>query len=292
MAVAGMPPEIGEMFIAKSVKTLPVMSWASLDKEKPYTHSYAAKLYEDFATKLKESNRSNRHELLAQTNLVLLYVEKNNKSEAVLFETFGTEMLLVPLKRTDIASKTLVTGNQKRKVVNDLIKEQRRAIKRARILLSAIAEEVTNRDNKTCLLLPPKNFGRTIKKVLDCVYQASSKGEGKEEFEGRLNHTFQSLNTVRQDSRTYMVGENRLVFKSPSKSGSRHGLAPTWEDPHHLSSCVIQGRIRFGVAYDPKFHYDCDMRRGGGRSFPTCHGFKRIGRNRNHVNIAPNDNVR
>ena len=280
------------MFVAKSVKTLPVMSWASLDKEKPYTHSYAAELYENFATKLKESNRSNRHELLAQTNLVLLYVEKNNGSEAVLFETFGTEMLLVPLKRTDIASKTLVTGNQKGKVVNDLIKEQRRAIKRARILLSAIAEEVTNRDNKTCLLLPPKNFGPTIKKVLDCVYQSSSKGEGKKEFEERLNRTFQSLPKGRQGSRTYMVGKNGLMFKSPGKAGSRHGLAPTWENPHHLSSCVIRGRVRFGVAYDPKFHYDCDISKGGGRCFPNCHGSKRIGRNQNHANIAPNDNVR
>ena len=280
------------MFVAKSVETLPVMSWASLDKEKPYTHSYAAELYENFATKLKELNRSNRHELLAQENLVLLYIEKNDGSEAVLFKTFGTEALLVPLRRTGITSKALATGNQKRKVINDLIKEQRRAIKKARILLSAIAEEVTNRDNKTCLLLPQKNFGRDAEKVFDCIYQASSKGEGKEEFERRLNRTFRSLRTVRQDSRTYMVGKNRLVFRSPGKAGARHGLAPTWEDPHHVPSCVIRGRVRFGVAYDPKFHYDCDIHKGSDRRFSTCHGLKRVDRSRNHVNIAPNDNVR
>ena len=42
-------------------------------------------------------------------------------------------------------------------------------IGQARSLLAVIAEEVTNRDNKTCLLLPRKNFGREIDRVFDCV---------------------------------------------------------------------------------------------------------------------------
>ncbi len=279
--------------MAKSVTTpSPIISWLPLDRQKEYTQSYSTKLYERLSTNLKKRYRLKKHDLLANVNLVLLYIHKDDESESWLFEKFGTEALLVPLQQSDIVDRTLITGNQKRHAVNDLARKQKQAMRRAESLLSAISEEVTNRDNKTCLLLPPKNFGRDIEKVFDCIRNVSLAGDRKEGFQKKLNRTLGSLRTVREDGRTYIVGQGGLVFKSPGKAGARHGLAPVWETPGHDLSCVIRGRVRFGVSYDPRFHYDCDISKDNKRRFPSCHGSKTIPRNRGHVNIAPNDNVR
>ena len=158
-------------------------------------------------------------------------------------------------------------------------------------LLTVIAEEVTNRDNKTCLLLPHKNFGSRIGEVLDCVHDAVVSVKNKDEFKKNLDRVSRSLQTT-VDGRKYFMGQGKLVFKSPGKAGARHGLAPVWGDQGHESSCVIRGRMRFGVSYDPQFHYDCDIPGGRDRSFPSCHGIECVRRGRTHVNIAPNDNIR
>ena len=293
MAVAaGIPPEIGNEFVAKFIKTSRIMSWLPLDRSKCYTDSYSEMLYEQLAEKLKKHEQPNRHPLLSDVNLVLLYLHKDDGSESMLYERFGVELLVVPLKRPEIAGMPLATGNQRRRAVNALVREGSRAIRHAQALLAVIAEEVTNRDNKTCLLLPHKNFGRGVNDVFDSVRDAVLAGEGRNEFKKRLRRVSRSLDTVREARREYFVGQGGLVFKSPGKAGARHGLAPTWEDAGHDSSCVIRGRMRLGTSYDPKFHYDCAIPGNRSRNFPSCHGVKDVPRNRGHVNIAPNDNVR
>ena len=293
MAVAGIPPEICNAFVTEFNKTFPITSLSPLDRSKSYTDLYSEALYEQLATKLKGDEQSDRAHLLSDANLVLLYLHKNDGSESTLFQRFGAEALVVPLKRPNIADMSLTTGNQRGQAVNGLVRKGRRAIRHARDLLSVIAEEVTSRDNKTCLLLPRKNFGHKINKVFDCVRDAAlSEEEGKGKFKQKLDRVSQSLPIDHVDGRKYFVGQGRLVFKSPGKAGARHGLAPTWEDPGHDSSCVIRGRMRFGVSYDPKFHYDCDIPKDGNLTFPSCHDTKRVPRGRTHVNIAPNDNIR
>ena len=244
------------------------------------------------ATKLRAHEPLDRHSLLTNTNLLVLYLDKNDGSESAIFKGFGVEALVAPMKYPDISDVPLATGNQRRKAVNDLIHEGKRAVRHARELLAVVAEEVTNRDNKTCLLLPRKNFGGEIGTVFDCVRDASLAREGREEFKKRLNRVSRSLLTEREGSREYFVGQRGLVFKSPGKAGARHGMAPDWNAPGHDFSCVIRGRIRFGAPYDPKFHYDCDIPGDGDRNFPSCHGTKSVSRRRTHMNIAPNDNIR
>lgn len=292
VAVAGIPPEIGDEFVTGFNKMFSIMSLLPLKRSEGYTDSYSEKLYERLARKLKNREQPNRSFLLSDTNLVLLYLHKNDGSESVLFDRFGAEALVVPLKRPSIEDMPLFTRNQRRRAVNDLIREGRRLIGQARSLLAMIAEEVTNRDNKTCLLLPRKNFGREIDEVFDCVRDVALSGGDKEEFKKNMDRVSRSLRTVRAGRRTYFVGQGGLVFKSPGKAGARHGLAPVWEDPDHESSCVIRGRMRFGVSFDPKFHYDCDVTEVTDRCFPSCHGTKILPRGRTHVNIAPNDNIR
>ena len=291
VAVAGIPPEIGDEFAAEFNKTFSITSLLPLKRSESYTDSYSEKLYERLARKLKKREQSNRSCLLSNTNLVLLYLHKNDGSASVLFDRFGAEALVVPLKSPNIADVDFSTRNQRGQVVNGLIREGRRMIGQARNLLAIIAEEITNRDNKTCLLLPRKNFGREVDEVFDCVRDVVLSGGDKEEFKKNLSRVSRSLRTVRAGRRIYFVGQGGLVFGSPGKAGARHGLAPVWEDPDHESSCVIRGRMRFGASYDPKFHYDCDIK-DGNRNFSSCHGPKTVPRGRTHVNIAPNDNIR
>ena len=258
-----------------------------------YTKSYSAKLYKRVAAKLKAREPHNRENLLANTNLLLLYLDKNDRSESVIFDELGVDALVAPIQYPEILDVPMTTRNERRKAVNDLIREGKRALRHAQKLLAIVAEEITNRENKTCLLLPRKNFGRQFKAVLDCVRDASSGRAENEEFKRRLRHVAQSLPTERRGNHEYFVGQRGLVYRSPGKARARHGLAPGWETPGgHNSSCVIRGRLRFGASYDPKFHYDCDLPKDGELNFPTCHSTQSVSRGRSHVNIAPNDNIR
>ena len=210
VAAAGISPELGNEFVAGFTKTTPIVSWLPLDQSKRYTDSYSKRLYERLAEKLRKREQSNRHGILAHVSLVLLYLHKGDGSESTLFERFGTEAMIVPLKGPDFACAPLVTGNQRRASVNQLIREGKRTLSHARGLLAVVAEEVTNRDNKTCLLLPRRNFGRDIDKVFDCVREAAFAGEGREEFKKRLKRTSRSLRTVRQGVREYFQGQRGM----------------------------------------------------------------------------------
>ena len=293
--MAGIPYRIGDEFVSKFRRRLPdasIISWLSLEFSESYSNSYARRLYEHVAAKLKSLDRSDRYDLLLDANLVLLYVDKEDGQESVIFSRFGVEALIIPMRVPNIRNLPLITGNQRQNAVNTLVSEGERAIKRAWRLLPVIAEEVTNRDSKTCLLLPRNNFGEKVNRVLSCVRNASFARVKADQFKRDIDVVSQMLPTARDGKRTYFVGRSGMVFKSPGKAHGRHGLAPAWNALGHESSCVIQGRMRFGASYDSKFHYDCGITRDAGRRFPSCHGEESMPRGRTHVNIAPNDNVR
>ena len=293
--IAGIPCRIGGRFARKlrnRISDNSIISWLPLEFSESYSNSYLNRLYEHVANKLKSLDHSDRQNLLLNANLVLLYVDKEDGQDSVVFSRFGVEALIVPMRVPAIGNLPIVTGNQRNSVVNTLVEEGERAIKRAWRLLPVIAEEVTNRDSKTCLLLPRNNFGRKIKSVLSCVHNASFSGVKADQLKRNINAVSKMLPTARDGRRTYFVGRSGIIFKSPGKAYGRHGLAPAWNEPGHESSCVIQGRMRFGTSYDPKFHYDCGVTRGAGRHFPSCHGEEIVPHGRTHVNISPNDNVR
>ena len=238
-AAAGVPPEIGDEFVAGLVKTLPITSWVPLNRSQSYTASYTKVLYGRLAEKLKTREPPNRRSLLINANLLLLYLDKEDGSELAIFARFDTEALVAPMRFPDFGNTPLATGNQKRKAANDLIREGKRAIRHARKLLSIIAEEVSNRDNRTCLLLPPKNFGSGADAVFECVRDASLARDEREEFKKRLDDVSRSLRTQRKGSREYFVGQRGLVFRSPGKAGARHGLAPDLEITR-WSRCLLR----------------------------------------------------
>ena len=226
--IAGIPPEIGDDFVTGFIKTLPIAAWLPLKRTECYTSSYSRKLYARLVAKLKARELSDGSNLYSRTNLVLLYLDKNDGSESTFFERFGTEALVTPIRQPNMDVVPLVTKNQRRRASNDLVREGRKAISHARKLLSVVAEEVSNRDNRTCLLLPPKNFGSEIDPVFECVRMASLMREEAEKFRGRLRRVSQSLPTRRVGHHKFFVSRRGLVFRSPGKAGARHAMAPDW----------------------------------------------------------------
>ena len=288
VVVAGLQPEIMSPLAAKFEKRGgELVPLRGLRCPSSYTEEYVWRLYERVALELKQRESFARESLLRNANLTLLYVDRPEGGDDALLEKFGVEALVVPLGALDIERTR--TSNQMGHAVNRLIKTISQALARVRALRWAIGEEVTNRDNRTCLLLPPKAFGRGFQTVRKHVYAAARNGEGPDEIGRRLK---QLRNTLPVKDRKYFVGDKGLVFICPAKAADRHALAPLWGDDSHNASCVIRGRLRFGVSFDPRFHYDCDF--GSRRTVtpPGCHKPRTVSRKRPHVNVAPNDHVR
>ena len=250
-----------------------------------YTSPYANKLYTKVATRLREREDGDRHERW-QLNLVLLYVDKGDGSQEYLFDRFGLESMMLPLSPEGLRD---LKSTEINRAVNRLVAESEHLLARGRDLLGAVDEEVNNRQNKTCLLLPKRNFGGDLGRVLACVRYAAIHGLNVDEFKNCLARVADSLP---RDGKGDFKGKGELVFRAPSNAGVRHGLAPSWRRGAHLDSCVIRGRVRFGAPYAPNFHYDCALSVDSSRRFESCHGTHTLPRGRRHANIAPNDNVR
>ena len=106
-------------------------------------------------------------------NLIMFYVDLNDGSEAHIFNKFGVEALVILLNVPNHSQMVLDTRNQKNSVVNMLLKKVNQSRNRVGGLIHVITEEVTNRANKTCLLLPPKTFGSEFAReyIVRCIAQ-------------------------------------------------------------------------------------------------------------------------
>ena len=293
LVVAGIPSELGNEFLQGLNPTLTVFAWLPLGITTRYTDKYAGTLYRRMCAKLRRDDQPPRDKLLSETRLILLFVDKGDESETSLFRRFRVEALVMPFGRETVGDSSPTTANLRGRMANRLVQDARRAIRHAKNLLDEIAWEVTNRDSRTCLLLPPNTFGQQMDAVFDYLKNAASNRVAKEQFDVGLRQLSKQMPTNRDGNRRYYMNQSRVVFKTQTKSGPRHGLAPIWGDPGHDLSCVLRGRLRCGASFDPRVHYDCNIPSGHSRVFPNCHGDGyRIEKARRHVNVAPNDNVR
>ena len=293
--VAGIPNTIAREVardLKRKMKHIDVVTCHPLKQGQGYSGEYAEIVYQKFVKSIKRRNRAGASDILRGSNVVLLYLEKTDDTDRKLIEKFDTEALVLPITGMDVAAAGFGTTNERGRLVNDLVERGKRRIERAHKVLSVIAEEVTNRDNVTCLLLPPKNFGSRILQVYDCVREAVVNEVEGEEFGKRIKAVARNLPKKKVGNKECFLGAKGLIFESPTKAGPRHGQVPEWGAGEHDYSCIVRGRLRFGISYDPKFHYDCGLSKRIGRIFPSCHGEVTLNRGRTHVNIAPNDNIR
>ena len=290
VAIAGIQPEIGTSLLPRFLKQKRV-EFVPLRKLRfpgSYTKEYTKRLYRRVTDELRASFPHDRERLLGHATLILFYVDTDDCNESHLFDVFGVEALVVSLFRPGIANLPMVTNSQRNRISNILFDEINRSLGRLGSLLHTIAEEVTNRDNKTILLLPPKTFGHRFEKIKNIVHRTACTRENGDIFLKKIRKASTSLPMRGR----YFVGRSGLVFVSPGKSGPRHGLSPTWCEGLHDPSCVVRGRLRFGVSYDPRFHYDCQIMKSKKVILPGCHGTITVAKGQRSVNVAPNDNVR
>ena len=278
VAVAGLPRRIEQEFVQGFIRApegprnLQVIASLPQDGDEGFTEAYVSAFYDRVAAKLETLERHGC--ILSQSNLIVLYVDRQDRSEHLLFRALGTEALVVPLS----------VGCPIK--IRELVRCAHRALAAARRLTAVIETQVTRHEGRTCLLLPQRNLGKGARAVFDCVRRAARRRTGPEDFENDVDHVGRSLRSGEGD----YCGRARLIFRA---ARARHGIAPTWQERgRHLHSCIIRGRMRFGAPYSPEFHYDCEIPRGGPRTYLDCHGTNRRIRRRNHVNIAPNDAVR
>ena len=286
--VAGLPRKILGPFITRLKQnnaTVDVLETLPLDSGS-YTPEYAECLYRMLGSELRGTGGAGSGAWRG-LNFIVLFLRKPDGSEHHVVERFDMEALLVPLAM-ETTTRKAPKRHRDHVIVNALASQSSKLLRHARMVLSHLAEEVTNRDSRTCVLLPRANFGREFETVRVCVQGAVEGFESRDAFKRKLKAAGNRL--AKSSDGRFRSGQ--LVFWAPSKAGARHGLAPLWNTKGHDERCVIRGHVRFGVPYDPKFHYDCDLAGTDRRSFTSCHGETRLRRGRSHVNIAPNDNIR
>ncbi len=301
VATAYIPSIIHTDFIDKLGKHLrkiklyyPRVISLAFDSKRENTRDYLDRLYRRIACELRmldcKEGRT-RHNLMENINFILLYLGGDESRASATFEKFGLEAFVTSIAPT--ADTRYSTPNDQRTAANTLVKDSIQALRHARTLFGAIAEQIKDKDNKTPLLLPVKNFGGGIGRILEGMREAMlDRNENDKQFRSRIAGISRRIHTSRHDNRDCFTGRSGLAFKGQRKAGARHGLPPVWADCGHELSCIIRGRLRFGVPYQPGFHYDCDVSSITKREFPSCHGTVRVKANRQHLNIAPNDNIR
>lgn len=223
VVVVGVPPVVENLFgpafskLASQELVEPtVLSTHRLDVG--YTEGYANGVYDKLVYKLKGHGSMSRESLLATTNLIVLFLQRSDGSEAVLFRKFGVEAFVTPMLVPQIADMAVDTRSQRRSVVGKLIRGARGAIRHARRMLGTIHEDLNGRENKTCLLLPPKTFGDGFLQVQSRVWDAATNREDV----GRFSSSLKTLKIPK--SGNHYVGQGGSSIGRHQRPGPAMGL--------------------------------------------------------------------
>ncbi|WP_375763090.1 hypothetical protein ACE10X_27235 [Bradyrhizobium sp. Pha-3] len=173
----------------------------------------------------------------------------------------------------------------------DLARQLRIEVFRAGKLARALKKEFQERDSRTPLLLPVRNFkSKDLERLLLEVQRLTTDGD----YDAPLKKLLASGNiqaSRESHKKTFFENGNAIRFYGPSKAGARHG-GPSGKPPHD-ERCLVNGYFRLGARYDTTFHYDCQYETGHIKGeFPNCHDGDQSFQARTHINIAPSDALR
>jgi len=300
IVIAGIPNTLSEGFSLVKEKRFKNKNanliWSPLPNEQSYSKEYVEKLYCKFARAVEEAIRNESRSGVSPLNAtaVVVYLDYDNSNSKIINTTFLPEALVIPVDPPGLIFQRL-PPNKRNALINEFIRRIEKAIKRSEQILPAIKKEVTSRDNKTPLLLPVRNFDKpSICKLLEDV---CAKFINVDSFAAvkRVTQRFETQNpriSMHDDCEEYFVNPRGIVFKSLRHA--RHGFARELKGERHPRSCLVRSRLRLGVSFDPKFHYDCVKQRGALPSnWHSCHHQNfTTPKGRAHVNISPNDHVR
>jgi hypothetical protein len=168
----------------------------------------------------------------------------------------------------------------------------RQELVHVRRLVQALKKEFRERDSRTPLLLPVRNFKSHV--LNELLIEVQKLRPGNPDYDVPLRELIEAKGLVSikdGPKNSFFENRNSIRFYGPSKAGARHGL-PSYSEPH-TSACLVNAYFRLGTRYDVNFHYDCqykDARLSG--EFPNCHGEPESHSSRTHLNISPNDFIR
>ena len=289
VVLAGLPQEVGAEIVQRLRPNVRGISWLPLGEGMNYTAFYAKGLYDRMCAGFRRTEGNDREELLRGVRLVVVYLPRGDGSHAPLLEQFRVEALVMALREDAVGGLSWATARERRGIVNRVVREVNRTVRDAETLLGEIVDEIGTRSTRTCLLLPPRNFGRASMRVFEFVERAGLRRMTRQQFRTGLDRVANSIDSTRENRRRHFIGRGGLVFRT----GPKHGLAPVWGDAEHEPSCVVRGRLRCGASFNPRFHYDCsDAKKRV--VLANCHdqSEKLSVSATDYVNIAPNDNVR
>lgn len=231
----------------------------------------------------------------SEAGLVVIYLRQSSTIGSLVQETFFPYALVLecaPELPGQTPNERAAADNRLRDRALDLIDT-------AKTALAAISKEVTEKRNKTPVLLPLRNFRSDhLRPLLDKI-----SGHARVDS-GRLTSSIaNAVNRFEaQHPRRTATAGNRLRsfedergvrFNAPGPGGN-HGL-PSLDFEH--PACFLAALWRLGARYTHGFHYDCIPAepRALKLAFSECHGTNEQQRTinaENHVNIYPNDYLR
>jgi len=304
VVVAGVPLTLANIFAQDREKRLAEgkrhIIWSPVQEAIPsYKKYYVDRLQGLFLKSLREylPERELSNGEYIKSTAVLIYVNYSNDISGVdtLVRSFFPALFSLPIP--ELIATRLINQPRSRleREANVLVENIRRKIRVAEKILPALEKELTSRANKTCLLLPQAQF------------RSEKLGSFYTKLQAELLRTPEAFACVREEVRKFeqsgldqvkegdtssFVDDRHLIFRSPSKN--RHGFMRYSSSHGHPASCFTRSRFRLGAAYDPRFHYDCISKKGVLASdWRSCHQQEfRLPDGREHINIAPNDNVR
>lgn len=224
----------------------------------------------------------------------VIYINGDLKTSSLIEKEFfpSTLVLSVNWSLTGISTKEV---NESKNELIDLLSQ---ATKRARLALYAIRREITDKRNRTPLLLPIKNFHSTklqdllrmLQERLACLQDLTE--IAAMEIVQEIVRSFESEHPLKRVSskQSYFSDKRRIEFHPPGTA--LHGLPRPTED--HPITCFLGGYRRLGAPFHAAFHYDCirGERKNLRDSFHSCHAEPCTVEGNPHLNIAPNDFVR
>jgi hypothetical protein len=182
-----------------------------------------------------------------------------------------------------------------RRSKNQLLNVLKVATELVKRTIPPLKKEITERDNRTPLLLPIKNFKSScLTAELEGLQRDISHIDDKRQVIARAVANIERDHPPQRDDNdkrgfAHFVDRRNIMFCPPGKN--RHAFArPTMGHPE---TCLLSGRRRFGAPYDRAFHYDCSKGAGILKDvFFGCHEGASVHEGMPHLNIAPNDFVR
>jgi hypothetical protein len=168
----------------------------------------------------------------------------------------------------------------------------RQELVHVRKLVQALRKEFRERDSRTPLLLPVRNFKSQA--LNELLIEVQKLRPGNQDYDVPLRKLIDAkglVSTKDGPRKSFFENRNSIRFYGPSKAGARHGL-PSYSEPH-TSECLVNAYFRLGTRYDVNFHYDCQYEDGHIRGeFPNCHRELESCSSKTHLNISPNDYIR